>query len=165
MSVKDTLIDQFTACYDENHWFVATRNAVDGVTAEQALWKPSGFDNSIWQIVSHLSFYLYAYLERFRGVDYEYPTDNNDETFSADNQDAEQGWEKALTSFDTIMTEFREEMSAATDSKFESPVSESNRVKWRTQIAHINAHTAYHCGQILLLRKLQGSWDKQQGVS
>ena len=35
---------------------------------------------------------------------------------------------------------------------------------WET-LAHQNIHNAYHIGQIVLLRKLQGSWDSSQGVS
>ncbi|MEJ7860576.1 MAG: hypothetical protein WKF90_02950 [Pyrinomonadaceae bacterium] len=34
-SVKSILIEQFTACYDENGWFVALKNAVKNLTAEQ----------------------------------------------------------------------------------------------------------------------------------
>lgn len=42
MSVKEILLEQFTTCYDENGWFVALKNALHGVTAEQAAWKPAG---------------------------------------------------------------------------------------------------------------------------
>jgi len=31
-------------------------------------------------------------------------------------------------------------------------------------IAHIGAHNAYHIGQIIYVRKLQGSWDPEKGV-
>ncbi len=67
-SVKSILIEQFTACYDENGWFVALKNAVKNLTAEQAIWKPENLDNSIWEIVHHLNFYNEAYLKRFKNV-------------------------------------------------------------------------------------------------
>lgn len=41
------LLKQYDRCYNENGWFVAVRNAVEGVTAEQAIWKAEGADNSI----------------------------------------------------------------------------------------------------------------------
>lgn len=44
---KEVLIEQHTACYDKNDWFVAVKTALDGVTAEQAAWKLAGVDNSI----------------------------------------------------------------------------------------------------------------------
>jgi hypothetical protein len=36
--------------------------------------------------------------------------------------------------------------------------------KWADNIAHISAHNAYHVGQIIYVRKLQGSWDPEKGV-
>ena len=47
MSTKSVLLGQFAACFDKNGWFVATKNAIANVTAEQAEWKPEGADNSI----------------------------------------------------------------------------------------------------------------------
>ena len=54
---KDVLIEQFTACYDENNWFVSLKTVLDGVTAEQATWKLETVDNSIWETVNHLSYW------------------------------------------------------------------------------------------------------------
>jgi hypothetical protein len=31
-------------------------------------------------------------------------------------------------------------------------------------IANINAHNAYHIGEIVMVRKEQGSWDPKNGV-
>jgi hypothetical protein len=31
-------------------------------------------------------------------------------------------------------------------------------------VAHVGAHNAYHLGQILYVRKLQGAWDPAKGV-
>jgi len=35
LSVKSILLEQFTAYYDENGWFVALKNTVKNLTAEQ----------------------------------------------------------------------------------------------------------------------------------
>lgn len=154
---------QFTVCYDENGWFVALKNALAGVTVDQAVWKPEGADNSIWEILAHLNFYNYAYVERFKGVDYQYSTDDNDQTFTAPGGDA--AWSAEVARFDRIMTEFRDQIAAADEGKFDQPVSATNRASWGTLISNINVHNAHHGGQIVLLRKLQGSWDSKKGVS
>lgn len=161
--IKNFLVGQLTSCYDKNAWFVALKNTLEGVTAEQAAWKPAGVDNSIWEIVSHLNFYNYAYVERFKGVQYEYPVNDNDATFTADVTD--EAWAAAVARLDAILTEFRELISAADEGKFDEPVSTENPYKWKALISNINAHNAYHGGQIMLLRKLQGSWDPAKGVS
>lgn len=163
--IKGFLLGQFAACYDKNAWFVAIKNALDGVTAEQAVWKPAGADNSIWEIVSHLSFYNYAYVERFKGLAYEYSVDDNDATFTAAEGATDAAWAAEAARLDAILTEFRELIAGADDSKFNEPVSGENPVKWKVLISNINTHNAYHGGQILLLRKLQGSWNPEKGVS
>jgi len=35
MTAKGMLLEQFNACYDEHGWFVALKNAVENLTAEQ----------------------------------------------------------------------------------------------------------------------------------
>ena len=160
---KDYLLKQFTACYDEDHCFVALRNAIRNLTAEQAAWKPDSADNSIWEILSHLSFYNFAYLERFKGVDYVYPVTDNAETFSGGVTD--DAWAAEVARFDATMNEFRELIETADETKFEQTVSTTRTDTWADLIAHVNTHNAHHGGQIVLVRKLQGSWDASKGVS
>lgn len=165
MMTKELLLEQFIACYDENGWFVALKNAVENVTAEQAIWKAENSDNSIWETLSHLNFYNEAYLKRFKGIDYVYPTTNNDETFSSAETASEEAWASELERFDFIMSEWRNLLESADESKFDEAVSATNEARWSSLISHINTHNAHHGGQIVLLRKLQGSWDAQKGVS
>lgn len=164
MTAKGQLLEQFTACYDKNTWFVALKNTLAGVTAADAAWKPGGVDNSIWEIVSHLNYYNFAYVERFKGIDYQYPADDNDATFVAGDA-TEEAWKKEVAKLDAVMTEFRDLIINADDSKFDEPVSATNPASWATLISNINAHNAHHGGQIVLLRKMQGSWDRAKGVS
>ena len=164
MTSKQLLLKQFTACYDENGWFVALKNSVHNLTAEQAAWKPENADNSIWEILAHLNYYNYAYLERFKGIDYVYPANNNDETFVS-NDVSENAWQMEVEKFDGIMTGWRELLEAADDTKFDEAVSATNKASWGALLSHVNLHNAHHGGQIVILRKLQGSWDANEGVS
>jgi uncharacterized damage-inducible protein DinB len=161
--IKETLIQQFSTCYDQNGWFVAVRNALEGVTAEQANWKPDGADNSIWETLAHLSYYNNAYLQRFKGIEYQYTVADNDATFEAGNSEAD--WKAEMERFDSIMTEWRELLTVADESKFDQSVQTKSERRWSELLADVNAHNAYHGGQVLLLRKLQGSWNPEKGVS
>ncbi len=51
------------------------------------------------------------------------------------------------------MTEWRGLLETADETKFQQPVSTENQAKWGELIANVNAHNAYHGGQILLLKK------------
>ena len=162
MSTKTILLGQLAAGYDKNGWFVATRNAIAGTTAEQAEYKPAGADNSIREIINHLNYYNNAYLQRFKGIDYEYTTTDNDATF--DEGEAET-WKAEAERFDAIMTEWRTLLESADETKFDELAPPTRESKWKKVISSINAHNAHHGGQIVLLRKLQGSWDSSGGVS
>ncbi len=63
------------------------------------------------------------------------------------------------------MSEWRNLLEAADESKFDEAVSATNSSAWSALLAHVNAHNAHHGGQIVVLRKLQGSWDAKEGVS
>jgi uncharacterized damage-inducible protein DinB len=165
MTTKEILLEQYTACYDENGWFVALKNALENVSAEQAAWQPENSNNSIWEILSHLNFYNQAYLKRFQKIDYVYPTNDNDETFARAETISEEAWRAAVERFDAILSEWRDLLAAADETRFDEPVSATNRASWASLVAQVNAHNAHHGGQIVLLRKLQGSWDASKGVS
>jgi uncharacterized damage-inducible protein DinB len=53
------------------------------------------------------------------------------------------------------MTEWEQAVAAASDAKVAENAS---------MIAHVGTHNAYHIGQIVYIRKEQGSWNPAQGV-
>ena len=162
--MRSLLSDQFSTCYDKNGWFVSVRNAVDGLNVEQAAWKPTDDVNCIWETLSHLTYYNNAYLQRFKGIDFQYDVDNNDQTFSVGEYD-ESSWQGDVAQFDAVMTEWRSLIESADESKLAELVPNKGDTTWAEIIGLINTHNAYHAGQILVMRKLQGDWDPQKGVS
>src|SRR4029079_10105667 len=158
---KEILLEQFAACYDENGWFVALLNALEGVTADQAAWKPENVYNSIWENVNHLIFWNERWLQRYRG-ELNKPEDvENKGTFHSGETD----WQAPLEKLDAVMAEWREKLRSIDEDKLASPVNSEYHAPWRSPLAHQNIHNAYHIGQIVLLRKLQGSWNPDHGVS
>ena len=164
MTTKQILLKQFTAIYDQNGWFVALKNALNNLTAKQASWKSENADNSIWEILAHLNFYNEAYLKRFKGIEVDYSNTENSETFA--NEDvSETSWQAEIEKFDAIMTQWRELLESADDAKFDEAVSATNNASWSALLSYVNLHNAHHGGQIVTLRKIQGSWDASKGVS
>lgn len=164
MTGKEFLIDQLTMSFDENGWFVALKNGLKNLTAEQAAWKPDTLDNSIWGTLAHLNFYNERYLRRFKGEAVPPATGENSETFV--NSDAsESAWQAETEKFDRIMSEWRAAIESAAEEKLSQMVSAENQSPWWEVISNINAHNAHHGGQIVVIRKLQGSWDASKGVS
>lgn len=165
MTAKEILLDQLLVSYDHDGWFVALKNAVGNLTAEQASWKTDGFENSIWEILAHLNYYNFAYLERFKGVNYVYPKSSNDETFEISGEISEANWKAEVERFERIMDEWRERLTAADEAKFDEKIPPENDSMWWETLSNIMMHNAYHGGQLVVVRKLQGSWDASKGVS
>lgn len=158
---KDLLTEQFTACYDEDGWFVSLRKSLDGVTAEQAGWKPPELEHSIRETVDHIIFWNERWLQRYRRELNEPQDVENDDTFNSGETD----WDRTLEKLWAVMDEWREKLSQISDEKLASHVNAEYQAPWTSPLGHQNIHNAYHIGQIVLLRKLQGSWDPSKGVS
>ena len=165
MMTKEILVEQLTICFDENGWFVALKNALRNLTAEQAGWKTEALENSIWEILAHLNFYNERYLRRFRGEAIPPVNIENSETFAGGAELSETAWQAEVESFERIMSEWRDLLKAADEEKLLQAVSAENQSPWWEVISNINTHNAHHGGQIVVIRKLQGSWDSSKGVS
>lgn len=162
--MKEFLIDQFTSNYDTDGWFVALKNTLNNLSAAEAAWKPDGADNSIWGIIRHLNFYNERYLKRFKGETVEESEIENSETFAGVSNATEEDWQAEMERFDRVMNGWRSEFESADEEKFRQEYSEENETTWAEIIGLMNTHHAHHGGQIVILRKLQGSWDASKGV-
>lgn len=151
-TLKSILLEQLRTTHNVEDWFVPINIALQGVTAEQAKWTPGAGSHSVGQLANHLLFWDTDALARFKGETPPKFSGNNDETFN--NFDAKQ-WDDTVKKLDQVLTEWEKAVEAADDKKIEESAS---------LIAHVGAHNAYHVGQILYVRKLQGSWDPSKGV-
>jgi uncharacterized damage-inducible protein DinB len=152
-TLKSVLLAQLKSTHNAQEWFVPAIPALAGLTVEQAGWHPSGDNHSIAQLVNHLTFWDKRQLAKFKGEAASAYDGNNAETFVPIVDKA--GWDAAVRQLDELMTAWESAVETADDAKLQS---------WFTTIAHISTHNAYHTGQILYIRKQQGSWDAAKGV-
>ncbi|QDH23125.1 DinB family protein [Saccharibacillus brassicae] len=155
MTNRDTIGIQLRACRNENGWFTSMAAAVKGLTQKQADWKSNEEMNSVHEIVRHLDFYNHRYLKRFQGEEVPEFAGDNDDTFDPE-PNVEGTWQEALAAYDATLSEWIDGIEQADDDKFG---------KWASDLSHLTIHNAYHIGQIVFIRKQQGSWDKKYGVS
>ena len=152
VTLKSSLLEQLRTTHDQQDWFVPVKPAIDGVTAAQAVWKPQGGDHSIGQLANHLLFWNSQNLAKFKGVAAPKFDGNNDETFNAFDQAK---WDQVRKDLDRVLTELEKLVEGA---------DEKTLHKWAPTLGRIATHNAYHTGQILVLRKMQGAWDASKGV-
>ncbi|UFJ41381.1 DinB family protein [Brevibacillus humidisoli] len=157
MNRMELLLHQLEITYDKEDWYPPLVPALAGVTAEQASWRPPGAAvNTIGETVNHLLFYKERVLQRLRGSEPTSTAANNDETFSAGAAaDAEQSWQETLNRLQDVHQQIRETLAGMDDNSFDQPIPQTPMGILMTSIL---LHDAYHTGQIIQLRKLQGSW-------
>ncbi len=150
-TLKSILLEQLRSTHSSEEWFVPANVAVEGLTPEQASWSDGKGNHSVGQLAAHLIYWNRRNLARFNGQ----PVDkfnNNDETFTS--FDAKR-WADTIKQLDEVMAEWEKAVETADEKKLQS---------WYSTIEHIGAHNAYHIGQMIYVRKEQGSWDADKGV-
>src|SRR5277367_1378486 len=151
-TLREVLLAELKSTHNEKDWFVPANIAVAGLTAEQASWTDGKGNHSVGQLTNHLIFWNRQALAKFKGETPAKFDGNNDETFNAFDS---KKWNDTVKQLDDVMTEWEKAVEAADDKKIQAAAS---------TIAHIGAHNAYHIGQIIYVRRLQGSWDPEKGV-
>ncbi|WP_199614105.1 DinB family protein [Paenibacillus alkalitolerans] len=156
MDKKAFLLHGWDICYDKEDWYPPLAEALKGVTAEQANWKPEGASiNTIWENVQHLMFYKERFLKRLTGEEKEFPQGiTNDDTFAAASADPS-AWEETVRKMDEIHKSIRGIIVGYGDDDLEREIPKR---PVGTSLFSLILHDAYHTGQIIQIRKLQGSW-------
>jgi uncharacterized damage-inducible protein DinB len=151
-NLRGVLLEQLRTTHDNKDWFVPGNIAVEGLTAEQAKWTDGKGNHSVGQLANHLVFWNTTELAKFKGEQPPKFSGNNDETF---NDFDAKNWAATVKQLDDVMKAWETAVAQADDAKLST---------WASTIAHVGTHNAYHIGQIIYVRKEQGSWDPAKGV-
>lgn len=151
-AAKEIILAQLKSTHTQKNWFVPVNVALEGVTAEQAMWRDSSGNHSIGQLAYHLAFWNERQLAKFNGQPESEFSGNNEETFTSFDKTT---WDKTVTKVDSVMTALEQAVETADETKLK---------EWYPTLANISTHNAYHTGQIIFVRKLQKSWDPEKGV-
>jgi phage-related protein len=151
-TLRSLLLHELQTTHNQAEWFVPISGAVEGLTAEQASWQPPQGGHSAGQLTYHLLFWNRRNLARMKGESQSQYSGNNDETFEKfDNKQ----WADTTKQLDEVMNDLEKYVESVDDKKL-SEIAPT--------IGNICEHNAYHLGQILYVRKMQGSWNSDKGV-
>lgn len=149
-NIQQHLAHLFSTSYNTTEWFVSFKQAVAGLTHEQATQQMAG--QSIFGIVAHLTYWNGRYLNKMKGLQQSSPMiKDNEQTFLQQNNKT---WAELLQQAEQVFEGWTEHLGK---------LSEKDAEHFGA-IANTAMHNAYHIGQIVTLRKLQGSWDAGQEV-
>ncbi|MBX9975947.1 DinB family protein [Cytobacillus firmus] len=152
MNRTDLLLRMLDTTYDNESWYAPFKSAIEGLTAEQARWRPEGdATKSIWENVNHLIYYKERLAANLEGREWAQNLDG-DQTFSLTDQiDDDKEWMAVVERAEMVQHSLREALiNTATEALEQNSLEE--------KLLDIMLHDAYHTGQIIQIRKMQGSW-------
>ena len=153
MTTRDLMLRQWEYTIEETDWHPPLAEAVGGLTAAQAAWKPAPERHSIWQIVRHITHWKQSVLDRWQGG-----SPDSDGLNAADWKEVsgdQTAWEADVRRLLDVSRQIREKFAEWSDEEFTRPPATSTKPKVFT-VMDLFCHDAYHTGQIRYLRALQG---------
>lgn len=159
-TLRSTLLDGLHASHDKAEWFVPVGTAVEGLTPAQAKWVQKNVDgkvdpnanHSVGMLTYHLWFWNARALAKFKKQPLPQTPGNNEETFNDFNSEI---WAQTVLNLDQVMKDLEGLVLHASDAELAA---------WASTLRDIAEHNAYHTGQIVYVRKLQGTWNPARGV-
>jgi uncharacterized damage-inducible protein DinB len=152
-TLREVLLAELRSTHSNAEWFVPANTAVKGLTAEQASWSDGKGNHSVGQLAYHLVFWNRQNLARLKGEKPDAFSGNNEETF---NKFDSKTWEGIVQQLDDVLKELEHWVETADETKLKDAAQ---------TFTHISTHNAYHIGQIIFVRKEQGSWNPKNGVN
>ncbi|PFH89321.1 DinB family protein [Bacillus sp. AFS088145] len=152
MNRKELFLNVLDKTYDKESWFAPLKDAIEGITAEQAGWRPSGeATKSIWENVNHLLYYKERIVANLEGREWTKNLDGDQTFFFTEPSNDGNEWKKVVERLENTSFSLRQLLSNMTD-------EELMRNTFEVKLMDLLLHDAYHTGQIIQIRKMQGSW-------
>jgi uncharacterized damage-inducible protein DinB len=139
--------------YGPNGDYASVLEAVTGISAEQALWKPVPQQNSIWQIVEHLIASKEWQMDILEKGEASSPVWTNPSGDDA-------AWQATLEKLKDTHLRLKEVLAKLRDEDLlETPIPGDDQTLLELVLSSSPAHEAHHSGQIDYLKGLQSASD------
>ena len=152
MKRNDLLLTVLDSTFDKERWYAPFNDAIEGLTAEQAIWKPSGeATKTIWENVNHLIYYKERLAANLEGHEWTNNLDGDETFYLTEQSNDDQKWKNIIVRAKNAHRHLRQVLITFSD-------KELDQCSLEVKLLDIMLHDAYHTGQIIQLRKMQGSW-------
>ena len=143
--------------YEGNSWHgPSVLDAIDRVDAGQAAKRPLAGAHSIYELTHHIAAWMGEVTSRVQGNTPGMPADGD---FPApDFKVDEAAWTEVRSRLERRQAELLEAIATFDESRLDEPVDPKNKgkdgpVSYRALLSGLAQHSAYHAGQIVLLKK------------
>ncbi len=131
--------------------------AIDGIPLEKRGARPAGLPHSAWQILEHLRIAQHDILDFCVNPDYEEMTWPDDYWPASPEPPGEAAWDDSVRAYKAD----REAVARlATDPQVDlgARIPHGSGQTYGREVLLVLDHTAYHLGELVLLRRLLGIW-------
>jgi len=175
LKLMDIFRMQYDFIWDTETWFLPLESALEGISSTDASWQPPGGGNTIWQTVNHLNYYNALLVKQLNDAKPRKKASKHKATFGDIGEAPNPKWEAVLAE-----NTFGDIGDPADSDKWRATVAETRLIfeSLRKSLAQMNdsqldeehvgtlarqiLHNVYHIGQIVFIRKQQGSWPKER---
>jgi uncharacterized damage-inducible protein DinB len=155
---REALIAELRRVHDGEPWHGPSRDAVlEGITPEEAVWRPASGAHSIWEIVLHMRNWTREVARRAQGGA---PGDPIDGDWPEVTSQSPGAWADALASLDAAHALLLEVVRLMPEVRLEALGGVRADDPGATAITHgamflsLAQHDVYHTGQIAVLKRL-----------
>ncbi|HWI63569.1 MAG TPA: DinB family protein [Symbiobacteriaceae bacterium] len=146
-----------------NGWMCPLPEAVAGLTAAEAARVPGPGLNSIWALVNHIRFEHECIINRLQGMKVDPESLGHEYGWpSPGAPDDESAWQEACCLAIARNAELAALLKALPEEHLAAASPSGRDSLW---LHGLLAHTAYHVGQIVLLRRLTDDWEALQWLA
>ncbi len=150
------LLDSSDYIFEKGGWHAGLLPSVKDLTAKQAAWVSAPGRNSIWRIVDHLAFWKEVLVRRMAGE----PPQGQEWIAAHDWQDVveptDEAWQSSLRRLTDAHAALKAALVRKSDEDLAQPVHPGSKIPLHGSILGFVTHDSYHCGQIRVIRALQG---------
>jgi uncharacterized damage-inducible protein DinB len=145
------VLDQYDRAMNGDAWHGdPVWRILEGLTPEQAATHASPKAHSIWELVSHMTFWETEVYRRLKHLPARSPDKLN---FPATSKVTAESWTETLDDFRRSNEAFRSAVAQLDDAQLDDPLPGRDKSAY-VEIHGVIQHNLYHAGQIALLRKI-----------
>jgi uncharacterized damage-inducible protein DinB len=142
---REFILKWWNEAWKDGLWAASWSKSIEGLTAAQAAWRPSGVQgkrHSIWQLVLHMVFWRESWLRRAATGQKPSKEELASGNFPEIADTSETAWQAARVRFKESQDRVARALAEL------GPEADT--------MIYFLPHDSYHCGQVNLLRGMQG---------
>ena len=155
---ENSLRDHVVRVLDWEDAHVGFDKAVDGIPVDKRGARAPGFDHSPWQLVEHMRLAQEDILDFCVKESYEHNLKWPDDYWPDAAPPSDAAWKECIASFRRSREQMKVLARDVNDLTATVPTGKGNQTYLRA-ILLVADHTAYHVGQLVVVRRALGIWE------